>query len=74
MARELGSNARFMRHDVTDAADWDAVVKEAEAFFGPINILVNNADILGVMAVVNPAGPHRQAAGGFPSGAVAGLR
>ena len=50
LALELGSNARFIRHDVTAAADWDAVVKEAEAFFGPVGILVNNAGILGAMA------------------------
>jgi 3alpha(or 20beta)-hydroxysteroid dehydrogenase len=50
LANELGPNARFIRHDVTVAADWDTVVKEAEAFFGPVGILVNNAGILGVMA------------------------
>ena len=50
LARELGNNARFIRHDVTDAAGWDSVVKEAESFFGPVGILVNNAGILGAMA------------------------
>jgi len=50
LARDLGATARFSRHDVTDAADWGAVVKEAEAFFGPINTLVNNAGILGPMS------------------------
>ena len=50
LAKELGANAKFVRHDVTDSADWDAVVKQAESFFGPVNILVNNAGILGVMA------------------------
>ncbi len=50
LASELGANARYIRHDVTDAAGWDAVVKEAESFFGPVNVLVNNAGILGVMA------------------------
>jgi 3alpha(or 20beta)-hydroxysteroid dehydrogenase len=52
LAKELGPNARFIRHDVTVAADWDAVVKEAEAFYGPVNILVNNAGILGAMAKI----------------------
>ena len=50
LAKELGSNARFVRHDVTNAVDWDTVVKEAEAWFGPVNVLVNNAGILGAMA------------------------
>jgi 3alpha(or 20beta)-hydroxysteroid dehydrogenase len=50
LASELGPNARFIQHDATDAAGWDAVVKEAESFFGPVNILVNNAGILGPMA------------------------
>lgn len=50
LAGELGHNARFVRHDVTDAASWAGAIKEAEAFFGPINVLVNNAGILGVMA------------------------
>ena len=50
LAKDLGSNAKFVQHDVTKAADWDAVVREAEAFFGPVEILVNNAGILGAMA------------------------
>lgn len=50
LAAELGPNARFVEHDVTSAADWDRVVRAAEDFFGPVNILVNNAGILGAMA------------------------
>lgn len=50
LAAELGPNAHFLEHDVTSAKDWARVVTEAEAIFGPINILVNNAGILGVMA------------------------
>lgn len=50
LAGELGHNARFVRHDVTDAASWAGAIEEAEAFFGPVNVLVNNAGILGVMA------------------------
>lgn len=50
LAAELGPNARFVEHDVTSAADWDRVVGVAEDFFGPVNILVNNAGILGAMA------------------------
>lgn len=50
LARELGSNAKFVEHDVTSSTDWGRVVEAAEAFFGPVNILVNNAGILGAMA------------------------
>lgn len=49
-AEELGTNAYFIKHDVTQTADWERVVRESESHFGPINILVNNAGILGPMA------------------------
>lgn len=45
LAKELGENAKFMKQDVTSAADWERVVSEAEEAFGPVNILVNNAGI-----------------------------
>ncbi|MDX9749678.1 MAG: glucose 1-dehydrogenase [Flavobacteriales bacterium] len=47
LATELGPNAHFIKHDVTKAADWKKVVQEGEARFGDINVLVNNAGILG---------------------------
>jgi 3alpha(or 20beta)-hydroxysteroid dehydrogenase len=43
LAAELGDKVRFSRLDVTKAADWERTVKETEAAFGPINVLVNNA-------------------------------
>ena len=45
LAKELGDQALFVKQDVTDEADWQKVVKETEAKFGQINILVNNAGI-----------------------------
>lgn len=45
-AAALGENARFHAHDVSKAADWDAVVAATVAEFGRIDILVNNAGIL----------------------------
>lgn len=45
LARELGGNAKFLKHDVTNAADWNRIVDEAEGTFGPVDILVNNAGI-----------------------------
>ncbi len=44
-AEKLGENCVFMKHDVTKREDWERVVKDTEAKFGPINILVNNAGI-----------------------------
>lgn len=45
LADELGSNAVFVKHDVTDKDGWAEVVEKTEAEFGPVNILVNNAGI-----------------------------
>lgn len=45
LANELGDNVKFVKQDVTKAADWVNVVKEAEEAFGPVNVLVNNAGI-----------------------------
>lgn len=50
LAAELGDAAHFIEHDVTSATDWDRVIAGAEAKFGPISVLVNNAGILGAMA------------------------
>ncbi|MCJ8008645.1 glucose 1-dehydrogenase [Lederbergia wuyishanensis] len=45
LANELGENAKFIKHDVTKASDWETVVTETENAFGPVNVLVNNAGI-----------------------------
>ncbi len=45
LEEELGDNAKFLKHDVTDASGWNKVVEETEKIFGPVNILVNNAGI-----------------------------
>ena len=45
VADELGEAAAAHRHDVTSAADWSAAVEAAEARFGGLHILVNNAGI-----------------------------
>ena len=50
LAAELGESALFIPHDVADAAAWKAVVEQGEAQFGAINVLVNNAGILGPIA------------------------
>ncbi|WP_249870547.1 glucose 1-dehydrogenase [Oceanobacillus saliphilus] len=42
---EIGKNILFIKHDVSDASDWENVIKKTEETFGPINVLVNNAGI-----------------------------
>ena len=46
LAAELGENAWFARHDVSDEASWIALVEQTNERFGPVNVLVNNAGIL----------------------------
>lgn len=50
IADELGPNAMFIRHEVTNLAQWNEVVDQVEGQFGPITVLVNNAGILGAIA------------------------
>ncbi|WP_405755340.1 SDR family oxidoreductase [Streptomyces sp. NBC_01411] len=44
-AAELGSQARFLHHDVTSEEDWARVVAFTTAEFGGVDGLVNNAGI-----------------------------
>lgn len=46
LAEELGERAMFAHLDVTDPAQWTAVVEAAERTFGPVSVLVNNAGIV----------------------------
>jgi 3alpha(or 20beta)-hydroxysteroid dehydrogenase len=50
LASELGSSAIFVKQDVARAEDWKAVLRQGEQRFGTINVLVNNAGILGTLA------------------------
>lgn len=47
LANELGENAISVRQDVGEVADWDAVMQAANAAFGTVNVLVNNAGVIG---------------------------
>ncbi|WP_243794963.1 glucose 1-dehydrogenase [Saccharopolyspora gloriosae] len=47
LAAELGDNALFLHHDVTEPANWRRVLQEAEQAYGKVTVLVNNAGILG---------------------------
>lgn len=46
LADSLGAGALFRRLDVTDEAAWRAVLDDAEAEFGPLAVLINNAGIV----------------------------
>jgi len=47
LAAELGENAVFVKQDVSSSAGWTEVVAKAEAHFGPVTVLVNNAGVIG---------------------------
>lgn len=46
LAKELGTNAAFIHHDVTDEASWGATLAKATSTFGKVDVLVNNAGVL----------------------------
>jgi 3alpha(or 20beta)-hydroxysteroid dehydrogenase len=46
LAKELGDAAHYTRLDVTDEADWAAVVEATRSTYGLPTVLVNNAGIL----------------------------
>jgi 3alpha(or 20beta)-hydroxysteroid dehydrogenase len=50
LAAELGANAIFVKQDVSRAEDWKAVLQKGQERFGTVNVLVNNAGILGTLA------------------------
>jgi 3alpha(or 20beta)-hydroxysteroid dehydrogenase len=45
VAKDIGDNARALRHDVSDEDDWTTVVQTALDEFGKLDVLVNNAAI-----------------------------
>lgn len=47
LAEELGDSAIFVHMNVTVAADWDKAVTAAQDAFGGLNVLINNAGIMG---------------------------
>jgi 3alpha(or 20beta)-hydroxysteroid dehydrogenase len=50
LAKELGGNALFVKLDVTKSEDWKKAIEVGESKFGTVNVLVNNAGILGPVA------------------------
>ncbi len=53
VANELGPDARFVHLDVTSEIDWNAAVDYAQREFGALQVLVNNAAVLHVAALVD---------------------
>lgn len=45
VAREFGDQIKFVKQDVTKASEWEMMIAEVEATFGPVDVLVNNAGI-----------------------------
>ncbi len=46
LAKEIGDQALFVKHDIASEADWEAVIGTTTDRFGGVDILVNNAAIL----------------------------
>jgi len=46
LAKDIGSSALFVHHDVTDESSWASTISTATQQFGPIDALVNNAGVL----------------------------
>ena len=61
LASGLGDRAIFSRLDVSSDADWAATVAAAEAAFGPVSVLINNAGIVrfGQIEETEPAVWHQ---------------
>jgi len=52
LAEEIGAQARFVRADVTQEADIEGAIAAAESEFGPLDVMVNNAGIVGVIGSI----------------------
>ncbi|HKQ83682.1 MAG TPA: glucose 1-dehydrogenase [Steroidobacteraceae bacterium] len=50
LAEQLGSQAMFVSHDVRREDQWRAVLRQAEDRFGSVNVLINNAGVIGPVA------------------------
>lgn len=46
LARQIGEQAMFLRHDIASEDDWKSVIAQTTERFGGLDVLVNNAAIL----------------------------
>ncbi len=53
VAEQIGEQAIFVKHDVSNEADWQNVVKLAVEKFGRLDVLVNNAGMMALGNVVD---------------------
>ncbi len=51
VAKEIGDAARYVHLDVTSEADWERAVETTVGHFGGLDVLVNNAGILKLIAI-----------------------
>lgn len=51
VADEIGQNAAYVRHDVSDETSWAAAVDATVARFGGLDALVNNAAAMRIVAI-----------------------
>lgn len=50
-AKRLGANAFFLRQDVTDATQWNAVLDAAISKWGRLDVVVNNAGVAAILDI-----------------------
>lgn len=53
VAAQIGKAAIAVQLDVTKEADWTSALSAAQKSFGPVNVLVNNAGVLLIAAVID---------------------
>lgn len=53
VAHSIGNAAIFVQHDVTSETSWQNLVRQAEAAFGPVTTLINNAGAFSIGAVAD---------------------